>query len=491
MIGKTGRRVGVVVVCLGLVLGWRIGVAPIRAQDGGATCPAIVQEALARASEACGGALNRNTACYGNTAITATGWDAAPLEAFAAPGDRLNVADLAALITAPLDEAAGEWGVAVMALQADLLDSLPGQSVTFVVFGDTVLRNAVEPLDTAAGAAVTCPGQLGTGLNVRAAPTTSAAIIGGLAAGDEVTITGRFVGGGWYRIDYAGDEGWIFAPPVTLRCDAEPPAAIPGTDAAALAPMQAFSLSSGLGAPVCAEAPRDGVLVQAPQDTTVHFLVNGIEVEVGSTAYLSQAVGAGFEISTLAGTVNVTSGGATETVPAGLWTTVAADTAPAAPTSFSGARAQELAALPFDLLPEPVGIPITAPGNAVWFDSNIPVRAGQVYTITATGGVNPCLDESGGEYCIFYDPAGVGSVAAPNEYGEFPLYGAPFMGLLTRIGAEGEVFYVGAAQTFTAEADGVLYFAVNDNTRADNQGEHVVTIWPGLTLDDLPDLPEE
>ena len=47
-----------------------------------------------------------------------------------------------------LNEDAGVWGVAVMSLQADIPNTLPGQNVTFILFGDVMIENAASDEQT-------------------------------------------------------------------------------------------------------------------------------------------------------------------------------------------------------------------------------------------------------------------------------------------------------------------------------------------------------
>lgn len=110
-------------------------------------CPHIVETALNAASEFCT-ALGRNQACYGHVALDAELQGNVEDFAFERPGDVLSVASLSALRLHPMDVAAGEWGVALMSLQANLPDALPGQNVIFLMFGDVEIQNAV-PSDSA------------------------------------------------------------------------------------------------------------------------------------------------------------------------------------------------------------------------------------------------------------------------------------------------------------------------------------------------------
>jgi hypothetical protein len=168
-------------------------------EEGVGECPALVEQALQAAGEMCG-QLRRNTVCYGSNNIMALDSTDARLIDFVEVGDRTAIEKVAQLATAGMDVESEIWGVALLALQANLPDTLPGQNVIFVVYGDS-------------------------------------------------------------QLTADGESGDAFS-----------------------APMQAFSLTTGVGDPLCKEAPNDGVLIQSPGGTTVNFLINGIEVEVGSTA---------------------------------------------------------------------------------------------------------------------------------------------------------------------------------------------------------------
>ncbi len=103
------------------------------------SCPALVAQALAAVDSQCAD-LSRNQLCYGNTRVEVVPRAGAGRARFDAPGDRLDIGVVQALRLSPMDVAAALWGVALMKLQADLPDTLPGQNVTFVLFGDVELR---------------------------------------------------------------------------------------------------------------------------------------------------------------------------------------------------------------------------------------------------------------------------------------------------------------------------------------------------------------
>jgi hypothetical protein len=105
------------------------------------TCPAIVADALAQVDSLCA-ETGRNQACYGNIMLVAEAQPGVDDLRLDAPGDIADVIDIQALRLTGIDEAVPEWGVALMKLQANLPDTLPGQNVAMLLFGDVDLRNA-------------------------------------------------------------------------------------------------------------------------------------------------------------------------------------------------------------------------------------------------------------------------------------------------------------------------------------------------------------
>lgn len=117
-----------------------LSIGIVAAQD---TCPAIVQEALDSLDKNCG-TVERNQACYGNVALTATPQSNAVSFQFNKIGDIANLSDINTLDLEPMDESAGKWGLVLMQVQADIPDTLPGQNITFVLFGDVTIQNAAQ-----------------------------------------------------------------------------------------------------------------------------------------------------------------------------------------------------------------------------------------------------------------------------------------------------------------------------------------------------------
>jgi hypothetical protein len=107
------------------------------------SCPDIVSKALSAADAACK-KTGRNQACYGNFNLQATGQPGADSFTFNKVGDIVNIADVQTLKLSPMNVNDDQWGVALMKLQANIPDTLPGQNVTFLLFGDVEITNAVN-----------------------------------------------------------------------------------------------------------------------------------------------------------------------------------------------------------------------------------------------------------------------------------------------------------------------------------------------------------
>ncbi|MEZ4670304.1 MAG: hypothetical protein R3E39_20550 [Anaerolineae bacterium] len=59
-------------------------------------------------------------------------------------GDIVNVSSIQSMTLSPMNVDENRWGVALLKLQANIPDTLPGQNVTFLLFGDVEITNAVN-----------------------------------------------------------------------------------------------------------------------------------------------------------------------------------------------------------------------------------------------------------------------------------------------------------------------------------------------------------
>lgn len=112
------------------------------------TCQEIIDKAMSLAKNVCE-SLGSNQACYGNRTVNA---DLVPeyTGRFDIVGDLVEVDKITRIEASPLVYEEQTWGIAFLKLQPDenFLGILPGQTVTFLVFGDTVLENNSQNMST-------------------------------------------------------------------------------------------------------------------------------------------------------------------------------------------------------------------------------------------------------------------------------------------------------------------------------------------------------
>jgi hypothetical protein len=105
--------------------------------------------------------LGRNQVCYGNALVEVELRENAQA-AFTRAGDMIDLDGVTSISTAALDERVGQWGIAILKAQAALDDTLPGQNITFLLFGDTRLENPTADMQavrlTTGVGSVTCEG---------------------------------------------------------------------------------------------------------------------------------------------------------------------------------------------------------------------------------------------------------------------------------------------------------------------------------------------
>ncbi len=189
-----------------------------------ALCSDLVAQAEAAVGQLCSG-LGRNVACYGNRTVSVDFRPDSNVQ-FNASGDIVNLLDVQSLSTTPLNPQTKDWGIAILKAQTNLPDALPGQNVTFVLFGDTTVDN----------------------------PTPD---------------------------------------------------------------MRAVTVNTRIGEPVCVGAPNSALLIQAPQGTQVQMNINGADLTLGSTAFVTAQQNNEMAIGIVEGTGILSVGGAVRVIPPG------------------------------------------------------------------------------------------------------------------------------------------------------------------------------
>lgn len=331
-------------------------------------CPALVSNALDLTQRNCS-ATGSNEACYGYIFIDAA--LRAQNEQFSQPGDILDVINIESLQLSPLDTNSGQWGVIVMSVEANLTDRTQAvnDDVQIVLFGDTALRDASQFIEVSAISTV----------NIRRNPRTNAEVIGSLSTDDTIIANGRLDDSSWLRVRVNDDGvlglGWISAdflepsadiallPPLTTE-EAENPA---DDLAIQYGPMQAFVFESAEADAPCEQAPNSGMLIQTPDGAaSVTLWLDEVVIQLDGTGIISAQANGDLTVGVIDGTAQVEANGGISTAVAGQAIDVPldGDLVPAdEPSDPRPIDANEVQALPVDLLNDPVSIPLVNDNN--------------------------------------------------------------------------------------------------------------------------------
>jgi hypothetical protein len=334
-------------------------------------CPTIVRDALGAVDNACAD-TERNQVCYGNIILSAEPQPGAQEFAFERTGDRISLGFVRSLTLSPMDAATNVWGVALMKVQANLPDTLPGQNVTFLMFGDVTIDNAGDSATVLTPVTIIARNQI----NIRSGPSKGNAVLGSLASGQVVTATGRNAVGDWLYGQFGEQSGWVFAQLVTIEGDINLLSIIetdntthsqPTAESQPIyGPMQAFYFKTGRGDAPCAEAPDSGILIQTPSGAAqIDLLANEVRITLGSTVYLQAQPGGDMLITVVGGQATVSAFGATVIAPAGTRVRIPVDNdlkASGPPAPLESYQVTDVAALPVTYLPDviTVALPLSA-----------------------------------------------------------------------------------------------------------------------------------
>lgn len=470
-----------------------------------AACPLIVEQALQTTDTACGG-IGRNQACYGNFRVEAQAHEGVETPILQSVGDVASLNDIRRLDLTGMDTISGAWGVALLRIQASLPDTLPGQNVTMLIFGDVQFEN---PETSPPEVMVTATGNI----NVRSHPTTDAQnVIASLASDQSVMAVGRNSDASWLRVRLDADQyGWVIANLVTgERFDTLLVATEEGSHTGS--GLQAFYFSAGIGDSPCMEAPNSGILVQTPAGIReVSFALNGVEISMGSTVYFylrsdddnQPQLG----IDVYEGSAQITAQAQSVFVPAGASTSVtltedrrepAAPPQPPAPLAPSEAidtfiSAEQTTIIEAVTPAAPLSeeeiaafqsATVHIPAAQGWVDTGLIVEAGQIISISASGSANQCgapNPNCTGNPDIDRMIGPDGNSAFEQCAGQFGpcLITGPYGALVAKVG-DGSPVLVGSGATFTADVSGTLYLGFNDHRYDDNTGGYsaVITVQP-------------
>ena len=352
-----------------MIIGLTLLVAiSVSAQTNAVTCPTLVQESFTGTELLCE-SVPDGQACIGNGTVVTTPIDGATVQ-FANPGELATLTDIQRFQTRTIDTNTLPWTSVIGRLSAATSDGEP-EIVDMLIFGDTIVSNAITQADAPTSAGIlTATVAAGGGVIVRQDSRVDTNNIWQLLNGETLQAIGRSADNQWVRIlipSPNGGAGWVFGQFVTIdggrellpfhTNDSPIPAGSALSTAVSLKPMQAFRLESLLTDPSCAEVPDSGVILQSSSlDQRVDVEVNGVELRIRGTVYITAQVADRMTIYNLEGETRVSVGENRGDMTAGTMTEIPmdADLAPSgAPTAvlpYSQEDADLFAFLPIRLL---------------------------------------------------------------------------------------------------------------------------------------------
>ncbi len=254
------------------------------------TCPQLVTEAISELGTNCAN-LGPNSVCYGFSRVETT--FAAEGVSLGAPGDSAPLAALQRIRTSALNSSRGEWGIAVMKVQANIPGGLSDQAV-YLLLGDVVVESAVAPEDALIPVA---PVTIAAAkpIDLRSAPGLSAPVIGSFPSGSPLVADGVSPDGRWLRVLHLNGSAWALRDALDPEVDVS---GLPTITAKSRTPMQAFRFTTGTGNPECADAPPSTLVIQGPQNLPVDVVANGVNIRISSTIFLRTLSGNVMQIIT-------------------------------------------------------------------------------------------------------------------------------------------------------------------------------------------------
>jgi hypothetical protein len=110
------------------------------------SCQSLIDRAILFTNNYCN-QIGTNKACYGNSTIRAQ-MVANSSQRFSQRGDVADVSEIQSISAAPLNLTTGDWGIAIFRVLANLPGSVPGETATLMVIGNTKLDKTSDGLDS-------------------------------------------------------------------------------------------------------------------------------------------------------------------------------------------------------------------------------------------------------------------------------------------------------------------------------------------------------
>jgi hypothetical protein len=389
------------------------------------TCPALVNTAVDQSGTNCAN-NERGFACYGFTEVTAFN-SMTPNPNLSSEGDRIDLTEVDAVQTSPFDLSAGEWGLSIFNLQANVPNIFPGQGVVLFSLGGVEVESGVENPVTLVdeGVAVTTIAAAELLSNPDNGDFDDVELVGVIPSGTSLQAD-AVTADGYVRVSSATQFGWVEATSLDPSADLT---GLPVLDADSFTAFQEFYYRVGIGGTSCNDAPSF-LFVQGYEDNPVYLTIFDTVFKIeGAAVFESIApgdnLGDGLEVNNLFGLVTISPGTGDEViVPPGFMSTVGL-CEEFASLGIEGDEDEKCTLSPRWSNPRPLtqseldgfGIVSDIPDNLLNFPVDIP-------TIVQASGIGGPIAR-----LVFTDPAALRAAAEACADGELPENVCEYLGL--------------------------------------------------------------
>lgn len=265
-------RVGVILVFTTII---GITLLPLNAQE----CAALVKVELETLARVCADSAGNSACLRAMASVTDVDGSNTVVDP---PGTIQSLDKIESIATIVLDSTENSMGTTLLNVHANVPLALSKTGLRYLMIGEVTVTNATP----AASAFVPAEAVLVTALvpaNLRAAPSTDAAVVNGAQPGTEMAAFGLNSSREWARVLVNDTGAWVSRQIISAQGDLD---ALPVLTGSENSVMQAFTLQTGVDNADCNDATPSFLMVQGPEAFRSRITANGIDIDFAGTILL-------------------------------------------------------------------------------------------------------------------------------------------------------------------------------------------------------------
>ena len=339
------------------------------AQSDVDACPSFVRQSYEFTQSYCG-IVQDGQACIGSGQVSSTPVAGTDFR-FETPGDRANLADIQRFQTRTMTADSRSWTTVTARLETSTEDGSLAM-IDLLAVGDVVMWQAGESASVDSGQSQIQQATIlaETGVMVRQEARGDSALVWQLRDGSSIQAFGRSADGQWIRIllpSRNGGAGWVFGRFVAVDGGSEllpiHTNDTPIASSHATVSVPAYRMESLPASENCPESPDSGILLQSSLDRSALVEVNGVELEIAGTVFLTAQVVGSMSVHSLEGESSMLVNGVSSNLRKDTVSVIPMDdslqpaTAPGQPRPFAPSFSSRVRYLPIQLLARDIGAP--------------------------------------------------------------------------------------------------------------------------------------